>query len=346
MASLIEEGLDQVVDFSIENKTLPEAFMVIADESGIPIRVDGDVLKLLPYGPDTRIKDARMHNVPLRTGLTRLLKPLALSFRVAGEHLQVEPRASLLRIGRRATWTELETLEWLSGLSWEHSAEQMAELRGRLQIRVDGDDAAETLFGSMRDAGRGTAEEVLTIACQANGWSWFAWGSDVVVLPTGEQVYRELQRRVTIKAQHKPLTEVLMEVSNQARLPFSFAPGAIGSVPAETQRDFSLLLIDTPAQQGLEVISGVTGLGFRPKDGGIEIFHTQPAVVQTADKAPADANAIIGRVIVPSADGSFQYEFLIRESDLPPDLRDVRKERIAEVIETLRQEAKAVKDEQ
>lgn len=337
MDSLIEQALDQVVNFEIVDKSLPEAFVIVADESGVPISIDPAVLKLLPYGPDTRVQEARMHNIPLRQGLGRLLSPLGLRCRVAKDRVQVEPVAALRRIGRRATWNELATLQWLAGLEWKNTSQQIDGLRERLQFQVDDPAPSGALFDAMAQAGAGSGGEVLNIACQSRGWTWYPWGKHIAVISTDEQVYRALQKPITVRAEHQPLAEVLMEIARRSGVPISFQPGVIGSLPVETQRDFSLLLVDTPAEQGLEVIAGVTGLDFRPEGNGIEIYsaRTAPAQVPGRSASVSDADPIIGRVTMPGPDGTFQYEFLIRESDLPPEVKEARRKLIDEAVKAM-----------
>jgi hypothetical protein len=339
MAALIEQALDQVVDFEIEDKTLPEALEIVAEKWGTPIRIGPDALQLLPYGPATRIQGARMSNVPLRRGLKELLDPLGMKFEVTEDQLQIVPRGAVWRIGRRATWDELATVQWLADLEWTGDAEQVEALRSRLQFRVDHDRPAEVLFEAIQRVGAGRGDEVLSLACESQGWTWFPWGRNVAVVSAEEQVYRELQRPITIRARRQPLAEVLAEVARQARVPIRFEPGVIASLPREVQRDFSLLLVDTPAEQGLEVIEGVTGLGFRASEGGIEIYRAQSAPVVPGVLSTDESDPVVGRVVVPSPDGMFEYEFLIRQSDLPPEVQHIRREMIEDVVEAIRSHA-------
>lgn len=336
MPALIEQALDQVVDFEIEDKTLPEALEIVAEKWGTPIRIDPDALQLLPYGPATRIQGARMSNVPLRRGLKELLDPLGMTFEVSEDHLRIVPRDAVWRIGRRATWDELATVEWLADLEWAGDPEQVEALRSRLQFRVDHERPAEVLFGAIQRLGAGRGDEVLSLACKSQGWTWFPWGKNVAVVSAEEQVYRELQRPITIRARRQPLAEVLAEMARQARVPIRFEPGVIASLPPDVRRDFSLLLVDTPAEQGLEVIEGVTGLGFRASEGGIEVYRAQSAPASRGALSTDESDPVVGRVVMPSPDGMFEYEFLIRQSDLPPELRHVRGQMIDDVVEAIR----------
>ena len=346
MAALIEQALDQVVDFEIEDKTLPETLVIIAEKWGTPIRIGAEALQLLPYGPATRIQGARMRNVPLRQGLRKLLSPLGMRFEVVDDHLEVVPTEAVRRICRRASWNELATIQWLAELEWANRPDQVEDLRSRLQFRVDVERPAEVLFGSIERVGAGRGDEVLTVACRSHGWTWYPWGEQIAVVSTQEQVYRELQRPITIRAQRQPLAEVLAEVARQAGVGIRFSPGVIGALPREAQRDFSLLLVDTPAEQGLEVIAGVTGLGFRPKDGGIEIYQARPAPPAREGGSTVESDPVIGRVVMPSPDGLFEYEFLIRQSDLPPELGHVRQEMIDDAVEAIRSQVAPVKHDE
>jgi hypothetical protein len=49
---------------------------------------------------------------------------------------------------------------------------------------------------------------------------------------------------------------------------------------------------------------------------------------------------------MPSPDGLFEYEFLIRQSDLPPELDHVRQEMIDDAVEAIRGQVTPVEQDE
>ncbi|MEE9294160.1 MAG: hypothetical protein V3W34_04225 [Phycisphaerae bacterium] len=320
MESLIHQALDQVVHFEVVDKPLPEAFLTVAEQTGVAISISPESLKLLPHGANTRMT-ARMKNIPLRDGIERLVKPLGMRYRVAGDGLVVEPAPALRRIGRRATWDELETLQWLGSLEWSAGEEGWGALRDRLHFQVDHDAPAEALLQSLNRAGAGPASEVLSRACEAVGWTWYPSGKRIVVIERGRQIQRELSRPITLRAQHQRLSDVLAELAQKAHMTFHFEPGAVASVPHETRRDFSVLLVDASVEQALEVICGATGLSFAVGRDGVRFSNPQ---------RPTSSDRPVAILMIPG-----RGEILIYEKDLPPDVKEALETLIDRLIKAV-----------
>lgn len=344
MESLIEQALDQVVDFEVTNLPLPEAFESIAGETGVSMSIAPGALGLLPYGGDTTMT-ARMHGVRLREGIDKLLQPLGMRYRVTGDHVEVLPSDALLRIGRRATWSELQTLEWLATLEWTNADGDVRKLRERLRFQVDGDEPEQMLLAAMRRAGAGSADDVLTNACLSLDWTWYPWGKQIAVVEQAAQVRRDIQRTVTIRAEHRPLAEVLADLTSQSGVKIRFEPGALRSLPNETRRDFSLLLVGATVEQALDVIVGATGLDYRIEADGVVMYNATVrgeglrAPKKTA--APRTNDPIVGHVVIPAGDGGAEYRFPVRESDLPPDVASLWKQRKIEFTDRLRRQLRS-----
>lgn len=341
MESLIEQALDQVVDFEVTDQPLPEAFEAIAGETGVAMTIAPGALGLLPYGGDTTMT-ARMHGVRLREGIDKLLQPLGMRYRVVGDHVEVVPSDALKRIGRRATWSELQTLEWLSTLEWKNAGDDVEKLRGRLRFQVDDDGPEQALLAAMRRAGAGSASDVLTSGCQSLEWTWYPWGKQIAVVARTTQVHRSLQRTVTIRAEHRPLAEVLADLTSQSGVKIRFEPGALRSLPRETRRDFSLLLVGATVEQALDVIVGATGLDYHIEADGVVMYNGTVRVegLRAPKKSAAlrTEDPIVGHVVIPAGDGGAEYRFPIRESDLPPDVAALWKQRKTGFIDRLREQ--------
>ncbi len=346
MRSLIEQALDQRVDFEIVDKSLPEAFGIIAENTGVPITISREAIELLPYGVETRVREVAMHDITLRDGLRRMLAPIGMAARVSGERVVVTPAEALLRLGRRATRNELATLQWLDELKMTGDVKLAGGLMDRVDIRLYGEPPPDGFERSILEAVGESGEEALSRACREFGLTWIPWNERIAIISAEEQVYRTLNRKIDLEFERQPVVDVLMEIGRQLGLLIRVQPGAIASLPAATRNEFSLLLIDAPAVQALEVIAGATGLNYRVEGEGIVIFRgadesPDGSVAPTFDASGSGDDPVIGRITMPGEGGRFTYEFFIRESDLPADVRDGRRAMIQEVIEGLRKRSSA-----
>jgi len=111
----------------IDGQPLERAFAILEEQTGVPIRIGSRALELLPHGAGTEVQ-ATMHDVTLRAGIESLLAPVGMSFAVHNGGIDVVPTEALVRIGRRATWHELETLRDLRAAPWTGQADQCGTL--------------------------------------------------------------------------------------------------------------------------------------------------------------------------------------------------------------------------
>ncbi len=327
MNALIQEALDQPVDFEVIDKPILEAFLIIAEKTGVPLWIDPDTIRLLPHGENTTMS-ARMTNIPLRAGIDRLLDPIGMEYRIVGGRVEVTACPAMRRIGRAATWSELQTLEWAGKTEWEASMATTDEFRHRFQFMVDMPDPYEMLVTAMNRAGAGTVHDVLMIACKQLQWAWYPTNERIAIISANEQVLRDLQQPVTIHANHQPMTDVIAKLSRKCGISMSIEPGAIATLPPDARNRFMLVLEDAPVDRGLQAIRA-TGLDYRFTDGGIEWFSTLPSRDDNGDP-------VVAIIVLPGDDGEVQI--LIRESELPPDLRETRKAVVDEFIRRAREQ--------
>ncbi len=347
--ALILEALDQPTDLNVQDVPIRQALDKLGAETGIPIQLAPGCLSLLPYGSQTKLT-ATIQKRPLRESLTALLRPLGLEFVPDRRAVAIQPTAPLARIGRRATWEELATLEKLS--SQPMTPELFSSLRLQFQ---DGTGDAVTngtrLAQSVSGVGHGLAARVLERACDACGWTWYPEGQVLVILSKTRQVERQLNRRVSVKYVQALLPEALADLANRADVLLRFDPGVLSSLPPQIGERFSLSMENATVRQALEVIAGETGLNYVVEPDGVRMTRPGgpaastpageigPAQVEAAAQATVAAlrsNSIVGQLTFPLPDGS-SFTFFIRESDLPPEVNAMRQAKIGKTVNQIRQ---------
>ncbi len=343
----IEQALDEKTDLDIREKNILAAVDELTKQTGVRVLIDENTLDCLPYGEQTKLA-AKITGATLREGLTALLGPIGLVFEVRGGAVHVSACAPLRRIVKRATWDELDTLKRLSTTTFSEDLFKDVPI----QFRDAGSDekiSRETLMRLAKAVGAGTAAEVLEHACDQLGWTWYPSGRKIVVLNRASQIKRQLDRRITARFFRAPLTDILMDLGREADVLVKLEPGVIASLPPQTAQSFSLTVENTSIRQALEVIAGTTGVGFFIENEGIRIT-ANPYGTETGGEVSSSAlaqalqnNMVIGMVTIKGAGGGPDVSFVLRENDLPPDLRAARKRKVEEAIQTMRKALEAEK---
>jgi hypothetical protein len=338
MRTLIEQALDQPVDFELKDQPLSAAFEQIGTRTGIKLTIRPQVVDLLPYGRDTRV-NATIKNVSLRAGLAGMLDHLGMIMMVQDDAVAIEPKPPLRRICRRATWSELKLLYQLSTTAW--TPDFGAKLPCQYQIKTSG-DPKEQLLAEAAKVGSGMAADVLEAACRHLGWSWYPWDNLVVILPIEEQAERFIDRSVTLKFSNMPLMDVLTDLARQADLRLRLEPGVIRDLPLQMQQNLTLQMRDTTIRQGLEMIAGVTGLAYEVTNEEIVIRRSKALTSAAASSQPISVyrpdDPIVGQVSVSGKSGFINIMLYVRESDLTAKANKFRRDKIKQAVQKMEQE--------
>ncbi len=340
----IVQALDQPVSLQVQNIPIREAIKKLAQNADIPIEIQVGTLKLLPYGHKTELTTS-FEERPLRIGLTALLRPLGLEFEPTAKALLIRPTPPLARLVRRATWQELETLQKLYSNPWNRQLFEETEFQFRDTAISDLKNNREVLYQLIEQVGEGSAAEVLEIACNQAGWTWFPSDGRVVILPQIEQIERWLEKRIiSLKYEQAGLKEVLYDLAQKAGVELHLDPGVLQSLPPQAGERFLLSIQNSTIRQVLELIAGETGIGYVIESDGIRVTSStsveaprsrarstteQPETNDIARRTVAAlrSNSIIGQVTFTAEDGT-TFSFFLRENDLPPEVNALRKKRI------------------
>ncbi len=339
---LIEQALDQTMQFEIEDTPVLEALGTLTAETGVDIDIVPGSVDLLPYGSSTQVS-VILKNLSLREGMARFLQPLGMTFEVTADGVRVFPKPALLRIGRRATWAELDGIAFVRETDWPAAVQAPETLRSRLQFRVEVEDPWSLLATAVTRTGAGPGDQVLTLACQSLGWAWFPEGEKIVILSSENQIRRQLSHPISMRCTHRPLIEALQQLARRANVPVRHEPGVLASLPPRTRQNFSLLVEEATVGEVLEQIAAATGLGYRIAEDAVVFYHPGAVVAQPdeADRAKKPRrDPYVAKLALPAKPGEVQVEILIRQSELSPEAIQARRELIRKADEILRLELK------
>lgn len=343
MREIIEQALDEPGAITLDNITLADAIQAITDQTGVTVRMPPDVMRLVPHGAQTLIRQVQIANMPLRQGLTELFSPLGMTFLVHDSYVEIIPREALRCLARPATWIELDTLAGLSATQPGIDENALASLQTQVQFLVPVPNGWSILSGAIRSVGAGPGDEVLTVACAKLGWAWCLSDRRILVESMEQQIRRQLRQPVSMRMNNRPLFEVMQALGAHANVPVRAEAGAMNSLPLHVQKNFSVNVHRQQADQVIEAICNETGLGYLIEPDGVLLYAPRTSGGDTAQPAEGTtsvsmADPYIGKLTVPLDDGT-SMEWLIRQSELPEDLRHMRDRDIQSMIDALRRKA-------
>jgi len=337
-SALINEQLDKPVAKLELNGTLPAVMNTIGEQTGVKLEASPAVWDLLPWGQGTNI-NAKIENQTLRQALEAITRKLGLVFVLKDQSVELRPMPALRRLGKRATIQELKALDLLTATplaaNTDHlPAHQLLEAADQKLVDLKSDFAIENRSGESvkpdqviplsRNASLADALESLT---NATGATWYPWGKSIVVVPKEDQVRNQLLKNISVRYNGTDISQVLMELSQKAGINFDMQPGAVQNVPPEF-RSVRLVLDNATIKQALDTISGFTGLGYSVNDKGVYIFNSSSA-------AGAPREPTVG--LIPLDNG---MQIVVKESQIPPDMREYLKLKTQKQLQKIRQQMK------
>ncbi len=322
----VRAALDQPLEMTVNNQSLPEVFEQIAAKTQVGIYIAPEHLALLPKGPNTKLT-LHIPNVPLKIGLREMLRPIGMTYRVANERIEIVPATGLSNIGRRASWNELNTLKWLSTTQWDGGQLVTRRIDKHLQFRVHDPRAATKLRDAMNHAGAGTVEDVLAIACTGYGWTWYPRNTEIII---ENKTRHALDRLISIRAEQRRFSAVVAEFAQKADISISFEPGTLDRLPTEVRDHFSVIVRNADLRDGLDTITGAAGLKYRVEKDGV-ILYLPTTMARPNNHANTDENdPIVARIQLPDGRG----EVIVRESQLDAETRALLQKLAQKLTET------------
>jgi hypothetical protein len=302
----------------------------------VPISLEARALAKLPWGAQTKLSTLTIRNSTLRDALPQVLRPLALQHRVETDRVRVLPSPPLDRIEGRVTWKELELLAELASTPYAPEAFKKYEVQYRITSKVG--DAPAVLAEQLARAGRGSIADTLETAAAALNWTWFPQDQRIVILSQQAAYARALARTMTGRYERRNLGDILFELGREADIHMHLQPGTFRQLPTETVQRYSLYLTNVSIRQALDYISADTGLAYSIEPDGV---HVGPAenIEKLQQQTAAAGDAFVAKLSVPSTDGFSSFEFLLRESELTAEARQLRDRKKKEFLESLRSAA-------
>lgn len=324
-AGLIEQKLDQpIAQLTLEERPVTDVLDALGKAAGINIRLDAGAIERLPWGAQTKLASLSVSDATPRDILAKILGELGLEHSVQGSEVVVEPMPVVERLDGRASWKTLGLLKNLMSTPYSAEAFSKCGVQYRITSKVD---APAMLSEQLSRAGGGMIAEMLETATASLGWTWFPQDDHVVILTREAASARAMSRRMNGRYVKQPLGEILFALGKEASVHVHLQPGMFKKLPPQTVERYSLFLTNVSIRQAFDFIAADTGVAYRIRTDGVHVGLAEDIGkldASDAQSAPAD-DPYVAKLSVPIANGQGTYEFLIRESELPADVRAIRR---------------------
>lgn len=336
----IAQRLTEPAKIELENVPLDEAAGKITDQTGVRVEIASETLALAPRGRETVIRRVAIDGLPLGEGLAQIFGPLGMYPAASDGFVEIVPRAALRCLGRSATWDELDLLAAISSWQFGSDPNAMEALKKRTELRVGDANAWGKLEASLRRLSAASGDEMLTEACTQHGWSWCLNGERIVVTGAVDDLRLRLGEPIKCRISSHSLIDVLQELSQKADVPIRAEPDALMSLPLYMRHNFSLNVANAPVSDALDQISECTGLRWSVEKDGVIFRRPKPDEApkpQESSNRSFAEDPYVGKIIV-TLDNGMTMEWLIRRSELPPDLRQKRATDLQKAFDDLRRQ--------
>lgn len=319
----VEQKLDATIaDLVVESKPVPDVLKLISQQTGVPITLEDRAIGKMPWGAQTKFSNLTIRDTTLRDALPKILQPLALQFRIEENRVVIAPLPVLERLDGRITWKELELLGRLAAAANGPDALKAFDVQYRITAKLD---APNMLAEQLSRAGTGTLADMLETATGALNWSWFPQDTRIVVLTQQAMYARAMSRKMTGKYERRPLGEILFELGREAGVHVHLQAGTFTRLPREAVERYSLYLTNASIRQAFDYIAAETGLAYSIEADGVHVgpIENIEKMFPPRDDVLAE-DPFVGKVSVPWGDTGINIELLLRESDLPREVRQDR----------------------
>ncbi len=324
----------KLASLTFSDTALSEALADIGNQVGVKISVDEASIELLPWGAQTRLSKVTVSDASLREILPQIFEQIGMTYVIRDGGVYVYATDPLKRMNRRATWDDLQLLQRCRETPFTPENFGQFKVQYRISSKVD---AANMLEHQLAKSGRGTVAEMLEVATGALGWVWLPNGDHLVIRTAQAQINNRLARRISARYTNQPLARVLLDLSERAETQFILEPGMMLRLPPNIVQNYSLLLHSTSIKQALELVCAETGLKYEVEREVVRIGISD-ALQEGGKQAAVRTSPYVGKIVVPSADGSYTMEFLLRAEELPADILESRDLMIEEIIQKIRRD--------
>jgi len=367
----LAERLRQELTIQLEDVTITQALEQIGQKAGVKITLSPEAAWKLPEGEQTRLSVTLEGR--LAESLEKMLNSFFLRYAVGSDSLTIHPRPELKHIIGRPTAAELKLLinaygsrMWISGVF--PSQRLITILMGQPVAVVPADDYArmDRIISEADSKWRSSGDPhdpnvprgaPLTVALLLDGIehsgpdsrTWYLQGQafprqvpEIRIVPKEEFWRAQLDQVVDVSFSGEKGDSVVRKLAAGAGLDVQ-----VSDVVTQHWLDQEVALEAQNVRLADALDKALFSLGVERElnDGVLRLYCKTPEKPtseppQPAAGDPQGGSGYVGKISIPMDGGRYFIEFMLRESDLPEELRKLRQQAMNEVIEELSREGK------
>jgi hypothetical protein len=353
----LEQKLSKPVSISLTDVTIVEALEKIGQEADLKIGLSDEAIWRLPQGKGTRLSVTL--DGPLAESLSKMLNAFFMRYAVGDQQITIYPRPELEHIIGRPSTKQLELLKSMYTMVLVVSAGGPGEiLKGMISEcfhavilpveRYSHLSAAMTQLAKGIPEGKSSPAVTLPQLLDSVGPAWYVSGPDFPNQPAqiwivSESDFREAKFNQIVDISFKDETAevIIHRLANLAGIELLVEkrdPSWLGEKISVEMQNVKL------GQALRNVLSTVDAEAISFESNRISVQGPHHVIVPPASKA-AKTGDYVGKISIPMDGGRYYIEFMLRESDLTEELKRLRADKIAEILEASPRPAEQPKNE-
>lgn len=348
------EKLSGNVRIQIEDATITEALTKIGQAAEVKIVLSDEAIWKLPYGEATRLSVSL--SGPLADSLTEMLNAFFMRYAVGEDEITVYPRQELEHILGRPSTEQLELLKNIYTCRIEFGGEVSEELLIRVIKGAFGEISffphytLQKMFLILAQMGsdKGSLPVTLAVLLEQVGVvenmpRWYLTGVDFpnqipAIRVVGEEDFREarLSQIVDISFKDEKADVILQRLAGWTGMELVVSKREPSWLDEEI---ISVNMQNITLRQAIRnIISTVNGIvSFYTRDNKIQVLgperpRIQQSKAHTTKMTESTSEGYVGKISIPMDNGKYFLEFMLRESDLTEEFKQLRDEKISEIM--------------
>jgi hypothetical protein len=350
----LQENLSKNVKIQLKDATIAEALSKIGRDAEVKITLSDEALWKLPYGAATRLSVTL--EGPLADSLTEMLNAFFMRYVVGDEEITIYPRQELEHILGRPTTEQLELLKKIYSCRLEFGGAVSQELLIQLikggfgEISFSPHYTLQKMFHILAQmgAGQGSLPTTLAVLMEQVGTTegmprWYLTGMDFpnnipAIRLVREDEFREakLDQIVDISFKDERADTVLQRLVGWTGMELIIDKGD----PFWLEEEIFVNMQNTTLRQAIRnIVSIIDGEMFiMTEENTIEIagpIHLDEEADDSdePESGYGSSDGYVGKISIPMEGGKYFIEFMLREGDLTEELKNLREQKIKEIIE-------------
>ena len=349
----LQEKLNKNISIELEDVTIAEALKEIGQKAGLKIALSDEAVWRLPQGDITRLS-VKLEG-RLGDSMTEMLNAFFMRYAVGSEEITIYPRPELEHIIGRPSTKQLELLKNIySGrvtFSQGFSSELVNSLIGKsMGVSFLPYDTPVEIYKILKasETDKGTSPTTLAVLLEQLGEKqqrpyWYISGSE---LPSGLHMIKMVYEEDFRQARLDQIIDVSF-VDERADVVLQRLTSLAGMELIMLEPDTSWLegtisanMQNTALKQALMNVISLLGGKYEIDTHGnyvrvlaLKLQRPEPNREQKGPRNGGEADdAYVGKISIPMDGGRYFLEFMLRQSDLPEELKDFREQMIKEAL--------------